>query len=132
MKVIIITDWILRIAALAALVLGLLFWTGNAETEGIRLVHMLLGIIVVLSLWTLGLAQGFRGGSFALALATFVVGLLLVIVGLYQTGWLLGSYHWIIQVIHLLLALIAIGLGEMITGRAKRQARTAEQLPIAE
>ena len=119
MKVITIAVWVLRIAVLAAIILGILFWTGNAEN--LIPVHMLIGIIAVLSLWVIGLAQGFiRGGSFGLALATFVVGLALAIVGLYQQQWLLGSSHWIIQVIHLLLGLSAIGLGEMINGRTRR------------
>ncbi|TMB77385.1 MAG: hypothetical protein E6J48_13155 [Chloroflexi bacterium] len=119
MKVITIAVWVLRIAVLAAIILGILFWTGNAEN--LIPVHMLIGIIAVLSLWVIGLAQGFiKGGSFGLALATFVVGLALAIVGLYQQQWLLGSSHWIIQVIHLLLGLSAIGLGEMINGRTRR------------
>jgi len=119
MKVITIAVWVLRIAVLAAIILGILFWTGNAVN--LIPVHMLLGIIAVLSLWVIGLAQGFiRGGSFGLALATFIVGLALAIVGLYQQQWLLGSSHWIIQVIHLLLGLSAIGLGEMINGRTRR------------
>ena len=119
MKVITIAVWVLRIAVLAAIILGILFWTGNAEN--LIPVHMLIGIIAVLSLWVIGLAQGFiKGGSFGLALATFVVGLALAIVGLYQQQWLLGSSHWIIQVIHLLLRLSAIGLGEMINGRTRR------------
>ena len=107
------------------LILGILFWTGNALN--LTFIHMILGFIVVISLWTIGLAQGFtKGGSFALALATFVLGLLLAIVGLYQTRWLIGSTHWIIQVIHLLLGLSAIGLGEMITARTKRRLRGAD------
>ena len=119
MKVITVAVWVLRIAVLAAIILGILFWTGNAEN--LIPVHMLLGIIAVLSLWVIGLAQGFiKGGSFGLALATFIVGLALAIVGLYQQQWLLGSSHWIIQVIHLLLGLSAIGLGEMINGRTRR------------
>ncbi|OLB33683.1 MAG: hypothetical protein AUH05_16875 [Ktedonobacter sp. 13_2_20CM_53_11] len=119
MKVITIAVWVLRIAVLAAIILGILFWTGNAVN--LIPVHMLIGIIAVLSLWVIGLAQGFiKGGSFGLALATFVVGLALAIVGLYQQQWLLGSSHWIIQVIHLLLGLSAIGLGEMINGRTRR------------
>ena len=119
MKVITIAVWVLRIAVLAAIILGILFWTGNAQN--LIPVHMLIGIIAVLSLWVIGLAQGFiKGGSFGLALATFVVGLALAIVGLYQQQWLLGSSHWIIQVIHLLLGLSAIGLGEMINGRTRR------------
>lgn len=124
MRVITISDWILRIGVLLAIILGILLWTGNFDN--IRPIHMLIGIIVVLSLWVIGLAQGFqKSGSFGLAAATFVVGLALVIVGLYQDFWLVGSLHWIIQVIHLLLGLSTIGLGEMIVGRTKRRAREA-------
>ena len=125
MRVITISIMVLRLAVLLALILGILFWTGNALS--LTFIHMILGFIVVISLWTIGLAQGFtKGGSFVLALATFVLGLLLAIVGLYQTYWLTGSTHWIIQVIHLLLGLSAIGLGEMITARTKRRLRGAE------
>lgn len=119
MKVITIAVWVLRIAVLAAIILGILFWTGNADN--LIPVHMLIGIVAVLSLWVIGLAQGFiKGSNFGLALATFIVGLALAIVGLYQQQWLPGSSHWIIQVIHLLLGLSAIGLGEMINGRTRR------------
>ncbi|OLC59786.1 MAG: hypothetical protein E6I80_27280 [Chloroflexi bacterium] len=114
---------VLRIAVLVALVMGIIFWTGNLEN--LQLVHMLIGFIVVLSLWVIGLAQGFiKGGSFGLAVATFIVGLLLAIVGLYQQNWLPGSAHWVIQVIHLLLGLSAIGLGEMIYARTRKRLKT--------
>jgi len=125
MRAINISIMVLRIAFLLALILGILFWIGNAQN--LTLIHMLLGFIVVISLWVIGLAQGFtKGGSFALAVATFVLGLILAIVGLYQTGWLVGSNHWIIQVIHLLLGLSAIALGEMIARRTKRRLRSTE------
>jgi hypothetical protein len=125
MRVINISIMVIRLAVLLALILGILFWTGNAQN--LTLIHMLLGFIVVISLWVIGLAQGFiRGGSFVLAIATFVVGLILAIVGLYQTRWLVGSAHWVIQVIHLLLGLSAIGLGEMIAARTKRRLRGTE------
>jgi hypothetical protein len=114
---------VLRIALLATLVLGILFWTGNAE--GLQLLHIVLGFLVVFSLWVLGIAQGLQGGSFGLALATFFVGFLLALVGLFQTRWLPGSSHWVIQVIHLLLGLMAIGLGEMIGGRYRRMSAKA-------
>ena len=123
MKVMTIAVMVLRIAVLVALVMGIIFWTGNLEN--LQLVHMLIGFIVVLSLWVIGLAQGFiKGGSFGLAVATFIVGLLLAIVGLYQQNWLLGSAHWVIQVIHLLLGLSAIGLGEMIYARTRKRLKT--------
>ena len=123
MKVLTIAVMVLRIAVLVALVMGIIFWTGNLEN--LQIVHMLIGFIVVLSLWVIGLAQGFiKGGSFGLAVATFIVGLLLAIVGLYQQNWLPGSAHWVIQVIHLLLGLSAIGLGEMIYARTRKRLKT--------
>src|SRR2546423_15114473 len=119
MKVITIAVWVLRIAVLAAIILGILFWTGNAVN--LIPVHMLIGIIAVLSLWVIGLAQGFiKGGSFGLALATFIGGLALPTVGLNQKQWLLGPSHWIIQAINLFLGPPAIGLAEMINGRTRR------------
>ncbi len=114
---------VLRVAVLAALILGIIFWTGNAS--GLQIVHIVLGFAVVFSLFVLGIAQGLRGGSFGLALATFAVGFLLALVGLFQTRWLIGSSHWVIQVIHLILALLAIGLGEMIGGRYRRMTAKA-------
>src|SRR5438132_7735687 len=118
---------VVRLAVLLTLIVGILFWTGNAQN--LTLVHMLLGFIVVISLWVIGLAQGFiKGGSFGLAVATFVIGLLLAIVGLYQDYWLIGSAHWVIQVIHLLLGLSAIGLGETIAGRTRRRLKVQQQV----
>jgi hypothetical protein len=112
---------VLRVAVLFNLITGIIFWAGNADP--LQIVHILFGILAVLSLWVLGILQGLRGGSFGLALATFVVGFLLVLVGLFQKNWLpeaTNSNHWIIQVIHLVLGLAAIGLGEMVAGRYKR------------
>ncbi len=109
---------IVRIGVLIQLVSGIIFWTGHADS--FQTAHTLIGILVVLALWTLGIAQGLQGGSFGLALATFVVGFLLTLVGLFQKQWLVDSNHWIIQVIHLLLGLSAIGLAEMIGARYRR------------
>jgi ABC-type transport system involved in cytochrome c biogenesis permease subunit len=117
---------VLRIAVLINLILGIIFWTGNADN--LKILHIVIGIIAVLALWTLGIAQGVRrGGSFGIALATFVVGFLAALVGLFQTRWLPepNPNHWIIQVIHLLLGLAMIGLGEMINGRSRRLAAKA-------
>ena len=114
---------VLRITVLFNLITGIIFWTGNADP--LQIVHIILGILAVLALWTIGIVQGLRGGSFGLAVATFVVGFLLALVGLFQTRWLNDSNHWIIQVIHLLLGIMAIGLGEMIGGRYRRMTAKA-------
>ena len=111
---------VLRLAVLFNLITGIIFWTGNADP--LQIVHIVVGIIAVISLWTLGILQGLRGGTFSLALATFVLGFLLALVGLFQKNWLPepNAYHWVIQVIHLILGLATIGLGEMVAGRYRR------------
>ncbi len=113
---------IIRVGVLIELALGILFWTGNADS--LQIVHIVIGILVVLSLWTMGIVQGLQGGSVGLALATFFIGFLLTLFGLFQKGWLVGPSHWVIQVIHLLLGLSAIGLAEMIGGRYRRMIAT--------
>ena len=113
---------IIRVGVLIELVLGILFWTGNADS--LQIVHIVIGILVVLSLWTMGIVQGLQGGSFGLALATFVLGFLLALVGLFHKGWLVEQYHWVIQVIHLLLGLSAISLAEMVGVRYRRMITT--------
>lgn len=106
----------LRAIFLINLILGILFWTNNAD--GLVPVHMLLGIVFVALLWWIGVAQAMRGGSLGITLATFVLGLILAIVGMTQMSIGGGG----IKIVHLLLALLAIGLGEMAGGRAKRAA----------
>lgn len=123
MKVITVFQMILRLSFLIQIVLGILFWIGIATA--LVPVHMLIGLIFVISLWVIGLSQGVvKGVSFGLALISFVVGLAIAIVGLFQQNWLVGSQHWIIEVIHLLLGIIGIGLGEMIAARTKRRMKS--------
>ncbi len=116
-----IAQMVLRICVGLALILGILFWTSNAA-DSLILVHMGLGILVVLSLWTLGFAQALtKGGSWGLAIGAVVLGLILAASGGTQDEILTGSWHWVIQVIHLLLGLGALGLGERIGRRARRR-----------
>ena len=109
---------VLRASVLLALILGILFWTGNATS--LVLVHMGLGILAVLSLWTLGAVIASTKGGIGLAIGAFVWGLIVAALGLTQGTLLAGSTHWVIQVLHLLVGLAAIGLGEMIAGRYRR------------
>jgi len=131
MRTLTIAQMTLRAGFLIELVLGILYWTNVIDPDtspAVKGIHMLIGIIVVLSLWIIGLAQGFMKGSndLGLALLTFIVGLAVIIVGLFQTQWLTAdSQHWIVQVIHLLLGIIAIGTGEMVAAIAKRRVKAA-------
>lgn len=110
---------LLTASGLIALVLGLLFWSGNA----LHLIsmHMLLGIVAVVALWVIGFAQALgKGGSWPLAIIAFVIGLLTIFLGLHQMTLMVGPNHWIIEVVHLILGLLTIGFGHMCSARAKR------------
>ena len=127
-----ITSNVLRVCALLALILGIIFWTTNGP-DALVPIHMLLGILVVLSLWILGyaIATAPRGKNIGLAAGAFVLGLLVLLVGLTQNSGqgLLdpnASNHWIIQVVHLILGLLAIGIGEAIGARYRRSNRVAQ------
>src|SRR5437660_9107892 len=114
-----ITVNVLRIAALLALILGIIFWT--TPTRGVLVpIHMLLGIIVTLTLWILGGVMTTVKGGIGLGIGAIVLGLLVVFIGVTQTQLIPGSLHWIIQVIDLLIGLSAIGIGAMVGGRYRR------------
>lgn len=117
-----ITVMVLRISAVLALILGLLFW-GHVVGGVLIPIHMLLGIIVAISLIILGIVFGTaKGGSWGLGGGAIVLAILVVLLGMTQQTLLVGSTHWLIQVLHLLLGLAAIGLGEAIGGRYRRLA----------
>ena len=110
---------LLTIAGVLALLLGLVLWSGN----GFNLVslHMLLGLLAVIALWVIAVSQAVaKGGSWLLAGCALVVGLLTVVIGIKQAALMVGDRHWIVQVIHLVLGILTIGLGHMAAARAKR------------
>jgi len=112
-----IAHWIVRITGVIQLILGLLFWTGDAL--GLVPAHMLIGTLLVLALWLLAASASQLGVPIGMTVGAAVLGLLVLIVGYGQTSMLPGSAHWVIQVIHLLLGLAAIASAEMIGGRLR-------------
>jgi hypothetical protein len=107
----------IRVVGVVQLALGLAFWTGNAL--GLIDLHQLLGILLVLALWTQA-ALAYRAGVPAgMVAAAVVYGLIVPIVGLTQRELLPGSAHWLIQVLHLLLGIGLLGLAENLATRAK-------------
>jgi hypothetical protein len=106
---------LLRVTGLVQIVLGLLFWTGNAR--GLIPLHQLVGFLLVLSLWTLAALAARAGVQPGLVVLAAVWGLVVPVLGLTQDQLLPGSAHWLIQVLHLLVGLAAIGQGEALAGR---------------
>ena len=110
---------LVRASFVVQLVLGGLFWTGNALD--LVPLHQTIGFLLVFGLWTLaGLAAraGVRPPLVALAA---VWGLVVPVLGLNQTRLLVGSAHWLIEVLHLLVGLGAIGLAENLAARIKER-----------
>lgn len=108
----------LRLFFLINIVLGILFWTNVLlPTPELRRVHIGFGVLFVICLWYLGVVQALRGGPIWLNLATFLFGLALAAVGISQE--IIGT-PLAIQITHLLLAILAVGTGEMAAGRIRR------------
>ena len=118
---------VLRTCVLLAVILGILFWIGvvsPTENSPQLAVHMLLGLLVVLSLAIIGVAlllTGRRGlglGILAIAWAALVL-----YVGSNQDSQIPslfpGISQTVIKIVHLLLGLLSGAVGEMAARRYK-------------
>jgi hypothetical protein len=109
---------VVRLAGLILIVLGILFWTGHADS--LVGVHTVIGIVLVLSLWVLATLASQSGVPAGLVAAAVGWGVVTIALGLTQERWLPGDAHWVIQVLHLLVGLGAIGLAETLGARIRR------------
>jgi len=103
---------VLKVAGVLQITLGTLFWIGYAYT--LIPVHIVIGSILVLALMTIGvlaIAARVRRG---LAAFELVWGLALAAFGVQQAAILIGPLHWIIRVVHLLMAVVAMQLGSVV------------------
>ena len=97
--------------------LGVLFWTYNALN--LIPLHMLIGLVMVLTLWVLaglGLGAGVHPG---LASAAVAWGVLVIALGMTQMRILPGDLHWIVQVVHLGFGLAAMAFVEVLGRRIR-------------
>ena len=112
----------IRALFVVQLALGLAFWTGNLL--GLVDLHQLIGILLVLALWTQAALAHRAGVPGRVVAVAAVYGLIVPIVGLTQRELLPGSAHWVIQVVHLLLGVGLVGLAENLATRAKARLAT--------
>jgi hypothetical protein len=75
----------------------------------------------VFGLWTLAALAARAGVRPPLVALAAVWGLIVPILGLTQTRLLVGSAHWLIEVLHLLVGVGAIGLAEGLAARIKER-----------
>jgi hypothetical protein len=105
-----VVQMLIRVCFVVQLVLGGLFWTNNAE--GLIPLHQLVGFILVIAIWVQAGIAARAGVNLGLVAFAAVWALGVPILGLNQTELLPGSAHWVIEVVHLLVGIIAVGLAE--------------------
>ena len=118
-----VIQMLIRLLGLIMIVLGVLFWTGNAlNLIGL---HMLLGIVLVLLLWALAIIAARAGVSLGLVALGVAWGLIVVALGMTQSRLLPGDAHWVIKVLHLLVGIVALGIAERLAASIKRSGMPA-------
>ena len=100
---------ILQVAGAAALLLGVIIWTAGAD--GLIPTHKTLGDLAVLALWTIAAVAARAGVSLGAVALAAGVGLAVPVFGAAQTDLLTGSWHWTVQVLHVVISMIALALG---------------------
>lgn len=114
---------VVRVTFVVQLLLGIGLWTGRLDQ--VRPLHIAIGVLFVLGLWTVAAVAFAAGGNRALAAVIVLWGVVLAVFGLTQEGILDGGWHWTIQVLHLAVAMAGIGMAEAL-------ARPLAANPIAE
>jgi hypothetical protein len=116
-----------RLLITAQVILGLLIWFGRISfTQA----HIALGSLFVLDLWLLGVIALFALSARGLSLFSLLLGGVIMWLGVAQRTMLVGSLHWAVQVVHLLLGLSAMAIVEplsraLLAHYAARDAATA-------
>jgi hypothetical protein len=123
-----IAQWVVRITGVLLLILGLLLLAGDAPRSPWVPIHILLGVLMVLALWLLAATASQQGVPVGMCIGVAVLGLITLVFGLTQSS-MLPSAHWIVVVVHLLLGLAAVGSGEMLGGRLRRQRLATAEAP---
>lgn len=100
------------------LVLGGIIWTGQGDQ--LITIHILIGLVLVLSLWTIAAFAarlGVSGRLIAIAVAWSIVA---PILGITQEALLEGDWHWTVQVLHLLIGMGVVGWGRFLVVSMRR------------
>src|SRR5579862_74841 len=113
---------VVGIAGLIALVLGLLIWIANAGlTDG----HMFFGLLVTLGLLAMSVIALTTRQLRILGIVGIVYAIIVPIFGESQTNLLVGSLHWVIQALHLLVGIGALALTGVLGTRYRALRRGA-------
>ena len=128
MKSIVLTARLLiSLFGITLVVLGILFWTGHALS--LLQLHTMIGGLFVICMWVLAVVGFLVPGSRTLALIVLIWSLIVPALGVTQLRLMPGADHWVIQTLHLLVGLIAMGLGHALARRIGRGPAAAAGVP---
>jgi hypothetical protein len=115
-----------RITGTIQIILGLIIWIGIADA--FIPLHILSGVILVLSLWVLAFVAARTSVNTGLVAFAIAWGLVAVVLGLIHERLIPGQAHWIIQAMHLLVGLVVIGLAERLAILIKQRSKPADNI----
>jgi len=99
--------WTARGTAVLLLALGVYIWTGGADQ--LITAHVVVGVLLVLSVWTIAAIAAASGVSAVVVGAAVVWSFVAVLLGLTQGGLVTGDWHWTIEALHLAIAMAMVG-----------------------
>lgn len=102
-------------SAAVLLVMGLVIWTGRAED--LVPLHLLIGIVLVLSLWTIAAIAARSGVSGRLVAMAVGWSIVAAILGTTQEALQVGDWHWTVQVLHVVIAIGMVAWGRLLVVR---------------
>ena len=115
-----VAGWTIRVTGLALVLLGLLLWVDAGS--GLRSIHILLGLVLVVALAAAAVLALRAGAKPILPAIAIAWAFLTAALGMVQAQLLVGDAHVVVQVIHLLVGIVAIGLGEALAAAGRRGA----------
>ncbi len=113
-----ILQWVVRVAWVIAILLGMSFWGGPGIAP--VSVHMTFGGLVALSLAILAITAVIHRVRVPVAVVALLWAIATVAVGTVQDWWVGAGSHVLIEVIHLVLGVGAIGFAEMLAAALNR------------
>jgi hypothetical protein len=99
-------------SAALLLLLGLSIWIGGADQ--LIGIHADLGIVLVLSLWTIAAIAARSGVSIWLVVAALAWSVGATTLAVFQDQLLVGDWHWVIQGLHLVIAMAMVAWGQIL------------------
>jgi hypothetical protein len=123
MSLVLVTQIVARVIAVVQVALGILVWTGHGDS--LIPVHIAVGLLLVADLWA-AVALGLRSGApIGLAVLALVWSVGMPVFGLVQANILTGDIHVVVEVLHLVVGLAAVGLVEGLARSSRRPGKVA-------